>query len=126
MENVVKQMLESGLSLELLFDLAIIILVITIVMWLKGAITRYLAFSKFKGSMDISKDVIVRMATPTGYVDYRLISVDRSSIILVSLDSELKLIVPTKTANDRDWVLVRRKDIPDDVSGEDAVVKKKK
>lgn len=113
MDDVVKNMLEGGLTPQLMFDLFLVVLVILIVLWIRGWIVRYLAYMKFKGSMDISKDVIVREGTSTGYIDFSLESVDMSSIILRSIDKKLKKIVPMSGANDRPWVVVQRRDEPE-------------
>lgn len=110
MENIIKNMLENGLTPEVMFQLFLIIVAIVIVLWIRGWIVRYLAYMKFKGSMEISKDTVVREVTPTGYVDFVLEDVGMTSIILRSVDKKLKKITPTKLANDRDWVTVQRKD----------------
>ena len=110
MEEVIRNMWQHGITADLVFDLFMVIFVIMAVLWIRSWIIRYLALMKFKGSMDISKDVIVREGTSTGYVDFRLESVDISAIILRSVDLKLKKIIPTKTANDRTWVIVQRRD----------------
>ncbi len=110
MDNIINRMLETGLSSEIIFQLFLIILAIIIVLWIRSWIIRYLEYMKFKGSIEISKDTIVRELTPTGYVDYILEDVGLTSIILRSIDKKLKKIIPTKIANDRDWITVQRKE----------------
>ena len=109
-DTVVQNVLKSGLTPQLILDICIVIFGILIVLWIRNWAIRYLAHMKFKGSMDISKDVVVREFLQMGYIDFFLESVDRTSIILRSIDGKLKKIIPTATANDRDWVIVQRQD----------------
>lgn len=113
MDDVVKNMLENGLTPDVLFQLFLIIIAVIIVLWIRGWIIRWLAYTKFKGSIEISKDTVVREATPTGYVDFILEDVGMTSIVLRSVDKKLKKITPTKFSNDRDWVTVQRRDDQD-------------
>lgn len=110
MENLLNDIVNGGLTPALMYNLLMCIIVIMVALWLRGWITRYLAFMKFKGSIEISKDVIVREGTSTGFVDFNLEDVTQSNIILKSVDGELKKIIPTKNSNDRDWVIVSRQE----------------
>ena len=109
-DKVVKNVLESGLTPQLVLDIFIVILGILIVIWVRNWAMRYIAHMKFRSSMDISKDVVVRELHETGYTDYNLESIDRTSIILRSIDGKLKKIIPTASANERDWITVQRQD----------------
>lgn len=111
MEIIFNNIINGGLTPILIFNLFVSILIIMISLWIRGWIIRYLAFIKFKGSLDISKDVIVRESTSIGHIDFILDDVDQSSIVLRSIDNKLKKIIPTKIANDRDWIIVQRKDV---------------
>ena len=110
METVIKDVIEGGLTPELMMQLFVLVLVIFIALWIRGWIVRQLAFMRFKGSMNVAKDVIVRESTSVGHVDFRFESIDSVSIILRSVDGKLKKVIPTKSSNDRDWVIVQRRD----------------
>lgn len=110
MEDVVQNMIKGGLTPELMMQLLVIILTVFVVLWIRGVIARRLAYMRFVSSMDMSKDVVVREGTSTGYIDYTLESLNTKSIILRSVDEKLKMIIPTITANDRIWITVQRLD----------------
>lgn len=110
MEEVVQNIIKGGFTPELMMQLLVIILTIFIVLWIRGVIARRLAYMRFVSSMDMSKDVVVREGTSTGYVDYTLESLNTKSIILRSVDEKLKMIIPTISANDRIWITVQRLD----------------
>jgi acetone carboxylase gamma subunit len=110
MEKIIQDIINGGITPEILIQLLVVILTIFLVLWIRGKIVRRLAYMRFVGSMDMSKDVVVREGTSTGYVDYTLESLDTRSIILRSVDEKLKMIIPTVTANDRIWITVQRLD----------------
>jgi len=110
MEEIIQNMVKGGITPELMMQLFVIILTVFIVLWLRGVIARRLAYMRFVSSMDMSKDVVVREGTSTGYIDYTLESLNTKSIILRSVDEKLKMIIPTITANDRIWITVQRLD----------------
>lgn len=110
MEEVVQNIIKNGLTPELMMQLFVIILTVFIVLWIRNVINRRLAYMRFTGSMDISRDVVVREGTSTGYVDYTFESIDTKVIILRSVDEKLKMIIPTISANDRIWITVQRLD----------------
>lgn len=110
MEEVVQNIIKGGFTPELMMQLFVIILSVFVVLKIRGMINRQIAYSRFTGSMDISKDVVVREGTSTGYIDYTFESIDKRTIILRSIDKKLKMIIPTISANDRIWVTVQRLD----------------
>jgi hypothetical protein len=109
MDDIVQNMLTSGITLDTIFDLLILIAVAFIVLWIRNIIMSYIYYWRFTGSIEISKDVVVREGTSVGHIDFCLSSVDRQNVILKSVDGCFKKIIPTKDASSREWIIVSQK-----------------
>lgn len=64
------------------------------------------AMISFRNSLYISMGTCVRIPTATGHVDGEITFVNRSVIIVEN--KELRIIIPTKTFRERDWVVLKK------------------
>lgn len=72
----------------------------------KNAIANWIAWIRFRMSLDISVGTWVSVSTPAGFIDGCIVDANMSRIIVESDD--LKVYIPTRTFPDRDWVILKR------------------
>lgn len=81
-----------------------------VVLWAAAAIKNWIgsqiAWWDFRTSLDISLGTHVGVSTSTGRIDGRIVSANRSRIIIETDD--LRVYIPTKTFPDRDWILLKK------------------
>lgn len=107
--NTIKNMVEGGLQVELVFTLLQLMVVGYVLILLKTALVNEFAWVRFKSNINIGKHSRIRIFHASGFVDGVVVSANRR-VITIETDKTF-IFIPTNTFSDREWVLVK----PDNV-----------